>query len=311
VKIKICTLLFILVGCKSRNYNSEQNSLWKKQETRELDDIKVLGNLGSAELNTSVMEQAKLKGCTEEANTLVGNLTDNTTKMGVVVNPFQKKPKVNETYLVVNSVQAPFCLKPKNNAAGFPEEFQGVWWMNGNPMPDVLVSFGNAEWNNDTQNVSLPIYAPLNWSWTGSPYILEGQGSEKPNYFPRGAGLFLHRAVSILGVRYNFNASEYQTSGSTQIFPSFLNKLQGTLAKLATFKFQVTQTKTSADEETKNIIERDSSMLGRALNDYSFTRIIDKNGQPIPENFFSYLESMKNKRMAYQLIYKGLNNFEK
>lgn len=48
----------------------------------------------------------------------------------------------------------------RNPQPDFPEKLQGLWWMDGNPLPDNVVSFAAASFDPNTRILTLPVYAP-------------------------------------------------------------------------------------------------------------------------------------------------------
>jgi hypothetical protein len=62
-----------------------------------------------------------------------------------------------------------------NDSTNTPEALQGIWWMNGNPLADELVSFASVKWEAIEENGeivgyrgSLPVYDAKVWSWHDS-----------------------------------------------------------------------------------------------------------------------------------------------
>jgi hypothetical protein len=59
-----------------------------------------------------------------------------------------------------------------DGSTGIPPALQGLWWMDGNPLADKLVSFGASPWNANTHQTSIVVYGEGIWSWHGD---LEGR----------------------------------------------------------------------------------------------------------------------------------------
>jgi hypothetical protein len=53
-------------------------------------------------------------------------------------------------------------------ASGFPGVLQGLWWMDGNPLPDELMSLGGSTWNAETRTTRIRVYGERVWSWHGN-----------------------------------------------------------------------------------------------------------------------------------------------
>eukprot|EP00928_Gymnodinium_smaydae_P098070 TRINITY_DN9034_c0_g1_i1.p1 TRINITY_DN9034_c0_g1~~TRINITY_DN9034_c0_g1_i1.p1 ORF type:complete len:346 (+),score=48.02 TRINITY_DN9034_c0_g1_i1:62-1039(+) len=67
---------------------------------------------------------------------------------------------------------APFIMYNATKIAGnwelVPEKLRGIYWMNGNGMPEVLASLQYSKWFEDEKILLLPV-APYNWGWYGGP----------------------------------------------------------------------------------------------------------------------------------------------
>lgn len=59
-------------------------------------------------------------------------------------------------------------IPPADGSKGLPERLQGLWWMDGNPLPDEIVSFANSEWNARERKTSIAVFDEDIWSWHGS-----------------------------------------------------------------------------------------------------------------------------------------------
>jgi len=49
---------------------------------------------------------------------------------------------------------------------GLPEKLQGVFWMSGNCLPDLMMAFDGSSFNPDKRIVTLHYGAPYNWTWS-------------------------------------------------------------------------------------------------------------------------------------------------
>ena len=48
---------------------------------------------------------------------------------------------------------------------GLPESLQGIFWMDGNPLPDKVVSFAASTWDAENRRTSIKVYGEGIWSW--------------------------------------------------------------------------------------------------------------------------------------------------
>jgi hypothetical protein len=46
-----------------------------------------------------------------------------------------------------------------------PSVLKGVFFMDGNPLPDDCITFYNLEWDSQKQTLFLPVFAPLQWTF--------------------------------------------------------------------------------------------------------------------------------------------------
>lgn len=67
-------------------------------------------------------------------------------------------------------------------SSGFPGLLQGLWWMDGNPLPDELLSLGGSTWNPETRTTRIQVYGERVWSWHGN---LLGRGLYALTYLSR------------------------------------------------------------------------------------------------------------------------------
>jgi hypothetical protein len=71
-----------------------------------------------------------------------------------------------------DSADADQVMTIGDGSTGIPPALQGLWWMDGNPLADKLVSFGASPWNANTHQTSIVVYGEGIWSWHGD---LEGR----------------------------------------------------------------------------------------------------------------------------------------
>ena len=49
-----------------------------------------------------------------------------------------------------------------------PQILQGVFFMDGNPLPDDFIKFDGATWDGTSKILRLSVFAPLQWTFTNS-----------------------------------------------------------------------------------------------------------------------------------------------
>ncbi len=238
--------------------------------------------------------------------------------------PLQRS-KVSELYDVVLSDHAPFCLEYRNTTRGFPEELQGVWWMDGNPLPDELVTFANASWDGLSKTLSLPIHEPGNWTW----YASKLAGSDNPDgrgnpLNRRGAGLTLHSLTATSNTTYEIKwdpkmGKDFETGVVPKLFGLSIPK------SAANFTIKLENEEALGDEShgiqdygsvpLVDVLKRNRSAFvqipftQRYVIDpkkgYNFRKLIDAQGNVVEENYKLYLEDIKKRQLVYQLIFRG------
>jgi hypothetical protein len=168
-----------------------------------------------------------------------------------------------------------------NDATNTPEALQGIWWMNGNPLADEMVSFAGVKWEPIEENGevvgyrgSLPVYDAKVWSWHGSP-----------------AGVALYELVRKSKLVYvaQFN-KDFSYGVVTPTFqPGGIPPIGIPPSKLLTFAMRKV-----ADDE----YSRDSLILG-VPSQYRFRRLIDANGKEIEETFKEFLSLVEAQKALF------------
>ncbi|MEH2454532.1 hypothetical protein [Nostoc sp.] len=49
-----------------------------------------------------------------------------------------------------------------------PSVLKGVFFLDGNPLPDTCITMYNLEWNTQKRTLDLPVFAPLQWTFHNS-----------------------------------------------------------------------------------------------------------------------------------------------
>lgn len=167
-----------------------------------------------------------------------------------------------------------------------PENLQGLWWMDGNPLADEVLSFSGVTFKEiivDGEVVGheglLPVYDEAVWSWHNS---LQGKGLYS----------FVNKSKLVYLARFNKDF----TFG--KIIPTFkpIGFLPPVGIKEALVDFEMTQI--NADEWS-----RDSQALGmqQAKSQYRFRRIVAGNGQRLG-NWDDYIESLEERSVPNALL---------
>jgi hypothetical protein len=154
-----------------------------------------------------------------------------------------------------------------SDATNTPKALQGIWWMNGNPLADELVSFASVKWQAIEENGevvgytgSLPVYDAKVWSWHDSD-----------------AGKALYKAVLATKLVYvaQFN-KDFSYGIVTPTFKVGPLPVKIPPSKLLTFAMR----KVSDNEYSRD------SLIGGIPSQYRFRRLIDANGVVLDQTIF-------------------------
>lgn len=158
-----------------------------------------------------------------------------------------------------------------SDATNTPEALQGIWWMNGNPLADELVSFASVEWQPIEENGevvgykgSLPVYDAKVWSWHDSH-----------------AGKKLYDLVRSTKLVYvaEFN-KDFSYGVVTPTFQFGSHRPIGIPpTKFLTFAMR----KVSDDEYARD------SLIAGLPSTYRFRRMVEANGNLIQETYEEFL----------------------
>ena len=139
---------------------------------------------------------------------------------------------------------------------GLPASLQGLFWMDGNPLPDKLVSFGASSWDAATRTTRIKVYDEGIWSWHGDL-----------------AGRALYGFVRAVELTYELQFNEaldfaeitpiLHVSGKTVRVPSSIVRFTARLTG-------------------EGVLLRESYLFGRLFNTYHFRRVVTADGQRLP-----------------------------
>ncbi|HYX18933.1 MAG TPA: hypothetical protein VE944_32205 [Nostoc sp.] len=151
-----------------------------------------------------------------------------------------------------------------------PSVLQGVFFMDGNPLPDTCITMYNLEWDTQNRTLVLPIFAPLQWTFHNSI-----------------AGWILLRSIQLLKATYKIQFED-ETLQEAQIIPVFL----GIPISRAIVTCTMSQDKNSLNGDIwyrKNVWFGGISRAG----EYTLRKVVDKDGCYTPA-FNDMLTRVKN-----------------
>jgi hypothetical protein len=218
-----------------------------------------------------------------------------------------EKKKVFEKQLTdfnfTTSDKAPFCLKTKNISQGFPSELNGVWWVNGNPTAENLITFANANWENNSKILSLKPTSTGNWGFYASATIQDSSNkiTEELAGMKHYSNIFEQR----LSFKYTPKTSQLEFPAKI-LLPGIVSALEDASG--------LKNDNQKGDEELTSITlpedeTLDSNSLNRRANifngflkgDFKLTKIINENGEPLPA-YQQYLDTMRRINLTYTAI---------
>jgi len=177
----------------------------------------------------------------------------------------------------VPSVDIDQYLPIGSAATGTPENLQGLFWMDGNPLADKIVSLAQVEFTDVTNEagelvghtMKFPVYDQGVWTW---------DDTEK--------GHFLYSLVHKFQLTYegHFNA-DYTYGQISPIIRPLPHHSPVEIPSSLLVDFMMT--KIAPDE-----FSRDSILLGKKYN-YRFRRIVDGSGHRLPayDDFINRVET--------------------
>jgi len=183
-----------------------------------------------------------------------------------------------------------------NDSTGTPDNLQGLWWMDGNPLADEVVSFASAtfvpvygENGEVSYATTLAVYDEGVWTWHDSP-----------------AGRLLYDVVNRTKLTYYgvFNADF--TFG--QVTPIITPLPEGAPVALPpSMIVDFTMTKVAPDEWS-----RDSILLGKKYT-YRFRRIVDGQGRHLPawDDYIAYIgkNALENAIVPFCMIQSTVKTY--
>ena len=142
-----------------------------------------------------------------------------------------------------------------------PEILQGVFFMDGNPLPDDFIKFEGAQWDKTNKILKLPVFGPLQWTFTNS-----------------ASGRLLLYSAKLTSTIYEIHFDD--SFQGAQITPIIL----GLRIPKWLVEFSLVQI-------NENTWDRNNSWLGGLFDNFGYTlrKILDGNGQPTSE--FAGVES--------------------
>jgi hypothetical protein len=204
-------------------------------------------------------------------------------------------------YKIVRSDYAPFCLPLFNKNNGFPDHLQGIWWMNGNPIPEILLTFANTKWDNEKKISYLKPNDPFSWTWVANGVLGKTfLGTGKTN-----------STIEISFDKDNLDEIQKMISGDTlengdfKINSDFLWKytlIDPQANPNEAKKMYISGAKKVFDDPTtigSDALIRRTKWLGAVTGDYTLTRIVNGDGKILKDNYSVYLSFLEEKKHYY------------
>ncbi|MGK3983587.1 hypothetical protein WME99_11165 [Sorangium sp. So ce136] len=93
--------------------------------------------------------------------------------LAAVTMPFEASVGSDYELVEVRSDQVDREMLLASESSGIPEALQGLFWMDGNPLPDEVISLGRSTWHRETSTTRIHVYDERIWSWHAD---LQGRG---------------------------------------------------------------------------------------------------------------------------------------
>ncbi|MGK7920098.1 MAG: hypothetical protein AB4080_08860 [Trichodesmium sp.] len=151
-----------------------------------------------------------------------------------------------------------------------PEVLQGVFFMDGNSLPDDCINMYNSEWDSENLTLSLRVFAPIQWTFHDS--------------IP---GIFLIYSIKLFRITYEFHFDD-ENLKRADIIPILL----GFRIPKFLLKFLIER-----DDNTPNgdIWYRRNVLFGSYPGGgYTLRRIVDRNGEYLMPAFSDMLSKVNN-----------------
>ncbi|WP_298906980.1 hypothetical protein [uncultured Nostoc sp.] len=140
-----------------------------------------------------------------------------------------------------------------------PSVLKGVFFLDGNPLPDTCITMYNLEWDTQKRSLDLPVFAPLQWTFHNSI----------------GGWILLH-LIQWFKVTYKIQFTD-ETLQQAQIIPFLL----GIEISTSIVSFTMSQDKNSPNGDIwhrKNVWFGGFSRAG----EYTLRKVVDEGGRYTP-----------------------------
>jgi hypothetical protein len=167
----------------------------------------------------------------------------------------------------------------ENMPAELADDFSGIWYMNGNPLADELVSFANVEKDPKTGGYLRRVYDEKIWTWSNN-----------------SEGIKLYKNVRTFGLTYlmtKVNSTHYNVKPILKL-PTYLFNAQIPIGRQLVV-FDVVRT------SDPNIWLRVTDFFGERVGDYQFTRIVYGNGTRTEKYSDIYIPNIDSKKAGVTL----------
>ncbi|NES99089.1 MAG: hypothetical protein F6K61_00645 [Sphaerospermopsis sp. SIO1G1] len=159
-------------------------------------------------------------------------------------------------------------MKPVKET-NLPDVLKGVFFMDGNPLPDDCITMYNLDWNIETNSLVLPVFAPLQWT-----------------FHQTISGSILLNLVRIIQFKYKIEFSDAHLKNG-QITPFIFG--------IKVPKYIINATIYRDENSQGEIWQRKNLWFGGffRLGEYVLRRIVDENGNYTPA-FHQMLNQVNN-----------------
>ena len=150
---------------------------------------------------------------------------------------------------------------PGSSLTGTPAELQGIWWMDGNPIPDETVSFAGVDFSQEKP--LMPVFGSTSFSFHAGPEAASGDTRHGNIAFSLATSFSLIYEFNFIG-----GVSKYDIA---KIIPTFILKV-GSIEKRLRLSERIVGF--TMNRTGPHLYSRDNTVRGKPIDSYQLRRIL-------------------------------------
>ena len=148
-----------------------------------------------------------------------------------------------------------------SSLTGTPPELQGIWWMDGNPIPDETVTFAGVDFSQEKP--LLPVFGSNNFSFHAGPHAASSDSRHGNWAFSMAKSFSLIYEFNFIG-----GVSKYDIA---KIIPTFILKV-GPIEKRLRLSERILGF--MMNRTGPHLYSRDNTVRGKPIDSYQLRRIL-------------------------------------